>query len=144
MINGLTNSGSIPVLERMMQFTSRRQEIISHNIANLSTPGFRPQDVSVEGFQKQLAEAIDDRRTQHGNAGGELKLKDSPQVQVKSTQLQLNPEPTGDNILLHDRNDRDLDRTMQDMVENFMAFRAAAQFMRREFETLQTAIRERM
>jgi hypothetical protein len=33
---------------------------------------------------------------------------------------------------------------MQGLVENFMAFRAASQFIRREFDTLHTAIRERM
>lgn len=144
MIEGLTNAGSLPVLERAMQFAARRHDLISHNVANLTTPGFRAADVSVEGFQASLREAIDDRRERSGTAGGRLDLQNSRDVSVTDDGLQLHPEPTGRNILFQDGNDRDLERTMQDLVENFLAFRTAAQFMRDEFDLLNTAIRERI
>jgi flagellar basal-body rod protein FlgB len=144
MIAGLTNAGAIPVLEKMMQFSGERHRILTHNIANLSTPDFRPVDVNVDAFRAQLGEAIDQRREAHGNQGGELKMKSSQQIKIENGRINLNPQPVGDNILFHDGNDRDLERTMQGLVENFMAFRAASQFIRREFDTLHTAIRERM
>lgn len=143
MISGLTNSGATQTLEKLMQFSARRHEVLANNIANLSTPGFRPEDVSVTGFQQQLGEAVDRQRSSP-TARGELQIKDSNEVQVRNGRLTLAPQPAGENLLFHDRNDRNLERTMQDMVENFMAFRTAAQFMRREFETLRTVIRERM
>lgn len=144
MIAGLTNAGSIPVLERTMQFAGQRHALIVHNIANLSTPDYRPLDVSVSAFQKQLGEAMDDRRARHGNRGGELKLPSSSEVEVNDREMTLHPTPAGENILFHDENDRDLERTMQHMVENFTMYRSAAQFLRREFETLNLAIRERL
>lgn len=144
MISGVTNGGAIPVLERLMQFAGQRHGLLANNIANLSTPGYRPVDVSVAGFQEQLGEAIDARREAHGNAGGELRLSSSEQVRVHGDGMTLQGQAAGENILFHDGNDRDLDRTMQALVENFMAFRTAAQFMRREFDTLRMAISERI
>ena len=53
-------------------------------------------------------------------------------------------EPIGANLLFHDGNDRDLERTMQDLVENFMSFRLATELLRSRFELINTAIRERI
>jgi flagellar basal-body rod protein FlgB len=144
MIKGITNAGAIPVLERTMQFAAQRHGILANNIANLSTPGFRPADVSVANFQEHLAEAIYQRRTAHGNTGGDLPLEDTADIAFERDRLTLKPEPIGDNILFHDGNDRNVERIMQGLVENFMAFRVAAQFIRREFDSLNTAIRERL
>ena len=144
MISGVTNGGAIPVLERMVQFAGQRQRLLANNIANLSTPDFRPVDVSVADFQENLSEAIDERRLQTGPRRNELPLKGTRQVEVHENSLTLKAQPAGDNILFHDGNDRDLDRTMQDLVENFMAFRTAAQFMRKQFESIRTAISGRI
>jgi flagellar basal-body rod protein FlgB len=144
MIAGLTNAGAIPVLEKMMHFAGQRHRILTHNIANLSTPDFRPVDVDVDAFRTKLGVAVDRRRESNGNQGGELTMESTQQIEIENGRMTLNPQPVGDNILFHDGNDRDLERTMQGLVENFMAFRAASQFIRREFDTLHTAIRERL
>jgi flagellar basal-body rod protein FlgB len=144
MIDALTNSGALPVLERLIQFTGRRHQLISHNVANLSTPGFRPSDVDVQAFQAQLAKAIDARRSTHGATRHDLNVQSSTQVRVEPTRLTLNPEPTGENLLFQDGNDRDVERIMQGLVENFMTFRAAAQLFKNRIESIQVAIRERM
>lgn len=168
MIDGVTNSGSLPVLERLMQFTGQRHRIITNNIANLSTPGFRPADVSVTEFQQQLGKAIDARRSDFGAAGGPLLVgrrsasasllvgrrsasashdaehRATSQIEFLPNGMRLHPQPVGDNLLFHDGNDRDVERTMQDLVENFMTYRAAAQLLKSRFESLAVAIRERM
>jgi len=144
MIDGVVNSDAIPVLERMIQFAGSRQRIIANNIANIDTPGFRPRDVSLKDFQAQLGEAIDESRETNGNSGGPLPLRDSQEVDFREHSLRLHPEPAGDNILFHDGNDRNLERMMQDMVENFFAFRTAAQFLRSRFDLIGRAIAERV
>ncbi len=144
MIEGLTNAGSLPVLERVMQFAARRHSIISHNVANLTTPGFRQMDVSVEGFQAQLREAVDLRRERSGAVGGRLEVENTQQVAIAGNDMHLTAEPNGTNILFQDGNDRDVERTMQALVENFLSFRSAAQFMRSEHAVLNAAIRERI
>jgi flagellar basal body rod protein FlgB len=160
MIDGLTNSDGISALQRLMQFTGQRQRVILNNIANLSTPGFRPADVSPEAFQAQLAEAIDAKRAgrappialgvDDGEGGGfesadsALPIRSTREVEALPDRLVLHPEPTSDNILFHDGNDRSVERVMQSLVENFMAYRAAAQLMRNRIELINTAIRERI
>ena len=126
-----------------MQFAGHRHRLIVHNIANLDTPNYRPVDVSVADFQKQLGQAVDERRAARGATGGELKLEGSQQVTFHDGSMQLHPEPTGENILFHDGNDRSVERIMQDLVENFMTFRTASEFIKSRFDLINSAIRER-
>ncbi len=142
MIDDITNAEAIPVLERLVQFAGQRHRLIVDNIANFDTPGYRPVDVSVTDFQELLGEAIDDRRA--GDPDGELKLADSSQVEFLDEGIVLHPEPIGENILFHDGNDRDLERTMQDLVENFMTFRTAAELLRSRLDIINSAIAERI
>jgi flagellar basal-body rod protein FlgB len=143
-IDGLTNSGALPSLERTMQFAARRQELIAHNIANLSTPNFQPLDVSVSSFQTTLADAVDRRRERFGSSRGELELESTREVHITGQGLQLTPQTPSGNILFHDRNNRDLERQMQSMVENLTVFRTAADLFKSRMDLLNTAIRERL
>ncbi len=144
MIDGVINSDAIPVLERLIQFAGQRHKLIVNNIANLSTPDFRPQDLDVKAFQATLAEAVDARRAEHGAGGGVLDVKRTRQLEFSRHGLKINPRAAGENILFHDRNDRNLERIMQDLVENASTFRMAADFMRSRFDLINTAIRERI
>ena len=143
MIGGVTSTEGIATLERLVQFAGQRHRLIVNNIANIDTPGYRATDVSVEDFQKQLGDAIDERR-QAGRPAGPLELKDSSQVDFSTHSLVLHPSPIGENILFHDGNDRDLERTMQDLVENFLTFRLASELVRNRFDLLHSAISERV
>ncbi|MEM7227930.1 MAG: flagellar basal body protein [Planctomycetota bacterium] len=143
MIKSVTNGGAVDVLERLMQFAGQRHRIITNNIANISTPGYRMQDVSVKGFQAQLQEAIDARRNDPATVDGPLELRETTQVRAEKDRLDLRPEPIGTNILFHDQNDRDPERLVQSLVENFVAFRTAAQFLRKEYQLINMAITER-
>lgn len=144
MIDRVTNGDALPALERLMQFAGQRHRVIASNIANIDTPDFRPVDVSVEDFQARLGEAIDARREDHGGSGGRLELESTDQVEVTPTGLTLHADPIGDNILFHDGNDRDPERLMQSLVENFMSFRFAAEMLKSRFDLINTAIRGRL
>ncbi len=143
MIDGVTNTEGLSVLERLVQFAGQRHRLIVNNIANFDTPGYRPLDVSVQDFRKQLGEAIDERRTS-ARRGAALNIEDSDQVEFRAGSMTLHPTPIGDNILFHDGNDRDLDRTMQDLVENFLTFRMATELMRSRYDILRSAIAGRI
>ncbi len=39
MIQGMFDGGALPVLSRVIQFTAARHRVLTHDIANLSTPG---------------------------------------------------------------------------------------------------------
>lgn len=144
MIQGLFNTGSMPVLERMVQFTSQRHELIAHNVANLSTPNFRPSDLSVSHFQQALGEAIDQRRSRGGVYRGDLDLRDSSSMRFGKGWIEARAGFSDQNILFHDRNNRSVERLMQNLAENALAHNGAIQMLRNQFTLLETAIRERV
>ncbi len=144
MIAGMLDSGAIPALQRLVQFTSARHRVLTDNIANLSTPYYKPRDLSVSGFQQSLADAVERRRRSPNPTMGQLSLRDTRELRFGKDRLDASPRPTHENVLYHDQNNRDLDRTMQRLAENTMAHRSAVELLRSEFEVLKMAIRERL
>lgn len=143
-INDLTTSDSMPVLEATLRFSAQRQRLIANNIANISTPDYRMMDVSVDGFRKTLAEAVEKRRARTGGMNGDLDWQETRQLRRDGRGgMTLVPREMGDNILFHDRGNRDVERLMQTMVENTAAHRVAADLLRGQFDLLRSAISER-
>ena len=145
MIRDLVNADALPTLAASMRFAARRQPLIANNIANISTPDFRPTDVSPRRFQESLAKAVDERRERFGGVRGELNLESTREIRVDGRgRLDLRPTPIGENVLFHDRNDRDLERLLQSQTENLAAFRVSAQLFRSRMDLLNSAISERV
>ena len=144
MIDRLQNSGAMPALERLIQFTAARQTVLADNIANLSTPFYKPRDLSPKAFQAALGKAIDKRRAKANPTAGPLELKDTRQLAFKKDGLEVRPRDLNENILFHDENNRDLDRIMQKLAENTMAHNTAIELMRSELSIMESAIRERL
>jgi len=143
MIRGVTESGAIPALETVIRFAAQRQRLIGHNIANISTPDFRPRDVSVPAFQESLGRAIDDRRRATGGMHGRLRLPETRELaRDERGNLRLQPRTPAPNVLFQDRNNRDVERLMQSLAENAGAFRVASELLRSHKQTLSSAIRE--
>jgi len=142
-INQITQGEGLPVLERTLQFAARRHELIAHNIANLSTPNFRPVDVSVAGFQRALGDAVDRRRSNGPSSA--LDLRPTREIRTDAAgNLVLRPRAAGQSVLYHDRNDRDMERSMQALAENAGAYRMAAEFIRTRYAILNAAIAQRV
>jgi flagellar basal-body rod protein FlgB len=144
MTQQLFNSGAIQSLERLVQFTGARHRVISDNIANLSTPYFRPKDLDVKAFQRNLKTALDRRREATDPAGQRLEMTDTRELEFHDDGLTATPKALNENILFHDRNNRDLERIMQDLAENTMAHNAGLQLLKSEFDMLKLAISERV
>jgi flagellar basal-body rod protein FlgB len=144
-IDDLLSSGAIPSLEMTFRFAGERQKLINHNIANLETPGFRPMDVSTDGFQRTLAQAIDKRREASGGMFGALEPEDTREVQHgESGTLTLTPRTGSGSILFHDRTNRDIERQMQANAENALVYRMASDMLRGRYQQLRDAIAERV
>lgn len=147
-LEGLLNSDAMPTLRAVARFASARHRLILGNIANISTPGYQTQDVNVRAFQQELAKAVERRRAGSGDDSGggtaELDLKSTDQFRVSpSGDISLTPQKVGGNVLFHDRNNRDLERLMQDLTENATMFRLATDLLRSRAAMLDAAIRER-
>ena len=146
LIGNLESSGAMPAAEMLLKFAGQRQKIIAHNIANIDTPNFQTKDDDPQAFQEMLGDAIGKRRKKNGGAFGALEWKESAEVRKvgRGNDFKLTPTSSGGGILHHDRNDRDLERMMQDMVENATAYRVAADLLRSQRNQLQNAIAQRV
>ncbi|MEQ8769920.1 MAG: hypothetical protein RIB60_05365 [Phycisphaerales bacterium] len=145
MIKDLNSAGALPTLDAMMRFAGARQRVIAHNVANWDTPNFQPKDVSVSEFQRSLGEAVARRRAFNGGMVGDLPFEGTREVRpTRGGGLELRPETHTGGVLAHDRNSTDLERLLQDMVENANVYRVAADFMRVQTQRLHAAIGERV
>jgi flagellar basal-body rod protein FlgB len=145
MIGDLANQGAMPALEATLRFAAGRQRLIAGNVANLSTPDYRQLDVSPQHFRERLAEAVEQRRRATGGMHGALEGRSSAELKFGPRgALRLEPVEVGRGILAHDRNNRDLERLMQDQAENAAMFRVATDLLRSRFDLLRTAISERL
>ena len=57
--------------------------------------------------------------------------------------MSLHPDPPTGGILFHDKNNRDLERLMQDSVENAAFYRMNVDLLRTRFEMLKVAVTQR-
>lgn len=143
----LATAGTGPVLEQMLKFAGARQRLLAHNLANIDTPNFVPLDVSPQAFQKHLARAVAKRRAETGGETGALELTDTDEVSFGgggAAAITLTPATASGNILYHDRNNRDVERLMQAVAENQLAFRTASDLIRRQNDLLRSAIAQRV
>jgi len=51
----LANTPFFGLLRTRLDQLSSRQQLIAENIANASTPGYRPRDIDASGFERMLA-----------------------------------------------------------------------------------------
>ena len=141
----VTSAGPMPALELTLRFAGQRQRILAHNVANISTPEFQQADVDPASFQKLLGEAIEGRRRRTGGERGELSWRETSEIRrTDAGDLRLAPKTPSGNILFHDRNDRDVERLMQDLSENTATFRVAVDLLRQHTSMIRNALAERV
>jgi flagellar basal-body rod protein FlgB len=114
-------SPSILGVEKAMQGSLLRQQVLANNIANANTPGFQRSDVN---FQSALAQAF--------SSG-------SPTAsQIQSMTFQ--PQTASSGAMQVDGNSVDINTEMADMSENTLDYQALESVMGAQMSILKTAI----
>lgn len=130
-IDRLLNGGSEPLLEQTLRFTAARHRLIAENVVNISTPGYRQRDFSVEKFQKLLAERA---REANDAAPGTTRFDD----------IAAEIENPRRGILFHDGQNRSMEQLMSDQAKNALMHNLAIELLRRQFQTMEMALKERL
>jgi flagellar basal-body rod protein FlgB len=130
-LSRLLNQGNAPLLEQTVRFTAARHRLLSENIANLSTPGYRQKDLSVARFQAALRQKMEERRT-------------APPGAVRFDDVELPTERPAANILFHDRNNRSAEKLMSDLARNAMMHNLAVELLRKQYQSIESALKERV
>lgn len=129
-LDRLFNQGPMPVLEQELTFTDARQQLLAEDAANISTPGFRQKDLSVDKFQAMLR----DRVEQQESAGnGSVGFDD----------LEAEVENPSSNILFHDGNNRSMEQMMTENAKNALMHNLIVELLRKQYATLDMALKER-
>jgi len=89
-----------------MDFLNQRQRVISQNIANTDTPGYRPKDVVEADFSRVLkgltensgGVSVDTTRANHLGAGGDVGEAD-----VRRQKTTYEVAPTGNAVIMEEQ-----------------------------------------
>lgn len=128
-IERLLNQGNGPLLEQVVKFTAARHRLITENIANVDTPGYRQKDLSVGRFQQMIRERAEQRR-----AGRDVGFADVASEVEHPTR----------GILFHDRNNRSMEHLATDLAKNAMMHNLAIELLRKQFKQMEMALQERV
>jgi len=127
--------GTISLLQRVLDLRSRNHQVISANIANVDTPGYKAFRMHVE---KALQEPSGTRSPLplQVSAPGHIQ-----RVSASAERAAVAVERAETYSLRGDGNTVDLDRAMQRLTKNSLQYNAAAQIIGRKFQGLKSAIR---
>ncbi|MBI9085886.1 MAG: flagellar basal body rod protein FlgB [Desulfobacterales bacterium] len=126
--------GTLSILEKALDFRSRRHEAAVSNIANMDTPGYKAFDVVMdEAFQRggETGAVPTLSRTHSGHFSG-----DGAGSSQNLTRTVKQPAV----VAKADGNTVDLDRSMADLAENNLMYNTLAQMVSKKFSFLRSAI----
>lgn len=128
------NDTTLKALAASLNFRTMRQELISSNVVNADTPGYKAQRLS---FEDALARAIDiDNQqnlqtddTRHFNVGG---------GGFGNLQPEIYEDPNG--VVSEDGNTVDRDAELAEMAENKILYDATVQLLNKKLGIMKYAI----
>ena len=143
MLSSLFDANSLPVLERVVNFTQARHGVLAGNIANLNTPGYKTRDLSPQMFQQLLRDAIEARDqpvspTQAMSIG----VVQSPQQRMSENFREVDDAMRS--ILYHDETDISLEKQVTEIAKNQQEHNLAINLMAAQFRLLRAAVTERV
>lgn len=123
---------SIKYLENGLEAASLRQEVISNNIANVETPGFKKSVVAFESLledalrKEQISKYL--HKTHDNHLPGKFKLPEPKLVTIKNTSMR------------NDLNNVDIDEEMALLAKNTIMFQALSEQLNNKFSGLKMVI----
>ena len=121
------------MMSKSLEISSRRHNLITGNISNMDTVGYKPKDLD---FRKSLEMAM---------AGKEPETMSRTNEKHFSGSDAEGPYLTGKNsedVDIHHLDSVNIDREMTHLVENNIKYRTTAEFLSRKISKLKYAIRE--
>jgi flagellar basal-body rod protein FlgB len=124
---------NISLLQSALNASSMRQQVISNNIANAETPGYKAKKVVFEDILKQhlsnqtgfVGTRTDARHFEIGNSSN-----------LPSPQIMQNTET----VMQNNKNNVDIDQEMTDMGKNSLWYYTLTEQLNSEFQQLSIAI----
>jgi len=136
MWNSILGQSAVGALTQTLQFTERRHELISSNVANMDTPDYKTRDLDVKNFQAELREAIESPVSKASQSPGELaSAREGSDVWQRTRDV-------SNQILYHDGHDVSMEEQVTEAAKNQSMHNTAVALLKAQFRTLQMAITE--
>ena len=126
MSNGIVFDKTIQMIEDRLSLNSVNQKLISGNLANINTPGYRSKGVS---FENALRQSLEEQVLQMVRTNGTHLAPDDP-VQAMETPEVVENGPV------------DLDTEMVNLLKNSIEYNHMVGMLNKKFTMLKTAITE--
>lgn len=122
------NNGApvMSALENFLRLTSSRERVISANMANVDTPGYRTEDIN---FQQELHRAVDLSTSSWNGETVSVPSQIGPVVNQVSGLME---RADGNNV--------DIDRESMIMAETQLQYQMGIQLIKRQFHQILSAI----
>ena len=118
-----SNAPLFPAVEDLLSWTSKRQQALAANVANLDTPGYRAKDFS---FDQALA-TIDLSSTSSKHIAPFEGTNN-----VRMYEVDTKVKQNGNNV--------DLEREMKEITKNALQYITLVQYLNQKIRTLRAAI----
>lgn len=118
----------IKTLERIINFATKRHGVLSSNIANVDTPGYKTRDLDFDYLVQNKGKGLVVTNKRHINPNEEGNMKD----------IKLNVLPSWG-----DSNNVELDMEIAKMTENAMMFMGSATMLSIKFRMYKEALMRR-
>jgi len=141
-LSRISNGGATPALISTLAFNESRLAVISENVANATTPGYRARQLDPRAFQRSLREALDRR----DHPSKPFVVRDNGQVETgDGGYLSIRPSlQPPDHTLFHDGTNVSIEREMTDLAETAMTHELASELLLGYFNGIRKAIRGRL
>ncbi|MCY3010710.1 MAG: flagellar basal body rod protein FlgB [Pirellula sp.] len=146
MFPSLFANSSLQSLEKTVEFTDRRHAILAGNMANMDTPDYKTRDLSVDGFQESLKNAIESKSRAKADSPGlqfdvlqGVEEDGQPLSEEQATQQVFDSMRQ---VVYHDGSDDSIEMQVSQIAKNQSLHSMAVALMRSQFQTLKMAISE--
>ena len=124
-------SNTVTALEKGLDYSSLKQKVISQNIANEATPGYKAKDVS---FKQSMQEAVEQSLSANRTDVRHFDFNGRPaSVPGVITKKNVSFNNNGNSV--------DMDNEMADLATNQIYYNALIDRMSGKFSSLQNVIR---
>jgi flagellar basal-body rod protein FlgB len=115
-----------PTLENLLTLTSKRQQALSSNVANMDTPGYRAKDFSFEAELNavNMSTTAANHITANADSGSNFRM-----FEVGTTE-----KPNGNTV--------DLERELTEITKNGLQYVTLVQYLNHKLRTIRSSITE--
>lgn len=129
----LFNRSGIPNFKKYLDLSSFRHKLIGGNIANVSTPGFKSQDIN---FHQEF-----NRITKNSNRL-EGTVTHRTHLPTGNSEARA-PRPAEETVAEDELNSVDIDKEVSNLAQNELLFTVGATLLQRRFEGIRKAIQSK-